>query len=162
MDTKRKLALGLSLAVILAMVITTLALADVIDGDTVASGIPTANLGTVSPGAILTPQVTFQLDCTGNKHVDNGQTVNLTFSLAGSTVPAGGSLSATNASIGPIPSAWPDDTTGSPNCGSAAPLNDNGNSIATITAPTAPGTYTYVVHYPNSLSPAGDNDPSSI
>jgi hypothetical protein len=162
---KRKLLSALNLAVIFSLLITSLALADVIDGDTVASGTASANLGTVSPGAVLTPQVTFELDCFSNRHVDNGQTVSLAFSLAGSTVPAGGSLSATDTAIGPIPPSWPDDAlSGGPNCGSPAPasIQDNGNSTVTITAPVAPGMYTYVVRYTNSLSPAGNLDPSSI
>jgi len=128
----------MTLAVVMSMLFTSLALADLVDGDTVLSGTSSANLGTVAPGTILTPQVTFQLLCNGNKHVDIGQTVNLTFSLAGSTVPAG-SLSASNASIGTIPVAWPDDATGPDNCGGTAPLNDNGNSTVTITAPSSPG-----------------------
>src|SRR4029450_18316 len=66
-------------------------------------------LGTVSPGATLTPQVSFELQCGGNQHVDNGQSVSLTYNVGGSTIPAGGSLSASTATIGPVPAAWPDD-----------------------------------------------------
>ena len=166
---KNKFSIAMSLAVILAMLLTSFALADVIDGDTVASGTATADLGIVSPGAVLQPEVTFQLLCTNNKHVDDPQSVILTFSLPGSTVPAGGSLSATNTSIGNtsgldlgVPSSWPDDASGAPNCGSTAALNDNGNSTVTITAPMVEGPYTYIVHYTNSLSSAGSNDSASI
>jgi len=151
----------MTLAVVMAMLFTSLALADLVDGDTVISGTSSANLGTVAPGTILTQDVTFQLLCNSNKHVDVGQTVNLTFSLAGSTVPAG-SLSASNASIGAIPGAWPDDATGPDNCGGTAPLNDNGNSTVTITAPSAPGPYTYVVKYNVSISPSQSDDPNDI
>lgn len=135
------------------------------DGDFVTPGNQTSvDLGNVAPGAVLTTYVSFQLVCTGNKHVDNGQTVNITFFLGGSTVPTGGSLSATNASIGPIPAAWPDDTTGPSNCGtpSPTPLEDNGDSTVTITAPSAAGPYTYKVRYNHSLTPAGSNDAASI
>jgi hypothetical protein len=122
------------------------AYADVIapDADLVAVGNQTSrNLGTVAPGATLTPQVTFELQCAGNQHVDNGQSVSLTFNSGGSTVPAGGSLNATNATIGPVPASWPDDANG---CGSPAPspIQDNGNSTVSITAPTAPGSYAFV------------------
>src|SRR5262245_38952412 len=79
--------------------VSAVALADEVvpDGDIVASGNQsTVNLGTVSPGATLTPQVSFTLVCSSKQHVDQGQTATIAFSLSGSTVPAGGSLSATN------------------------------------------------------------------
>src|ERR1051325_4422704 len=98
---KNKFSIAMSLAVILAMLLTSLALADQInpDADTlVANNQATKDLGTVAPNAIINTPVSFVLECNGNKHVDNGQTVHLAFTLAGSTVPAGGSLSATNAS----------------------------------------------------------------
>lgn len=141
--------------------------ADVInpDGDTVApANQGTVNLGNVSPGASLSPAASFQLACSNNKHVDSGQTANLSYDAGASTVPAGGSLNATSASIGAIPVAWPDDATGSPNCGSTppTPLDDNGNSTVSITAPMVPGPYTYVVAYSTQLSPAGSNDPASV
>jgi len=124
------------------------------------------DLGVVSPGAVITKGVSFQLQCAGKGHVDDAQTVAVTFNLAGSTVPTGGFLSATDSSIGAIPATWPDDTTGggSTNCPSTPPvLDDNGNSTVTITAPTTPGgPYTYLVDYDSSLSPAGNNDSSAI
>ena len=112
------------------------ALADQItpDGDIVTVGDQsTVNLGTVTPGQVLTPKTSFKLKCNGNNHANNGQTVSLTFSLAGSTVPSGGSLSAGNASIGPIPASWADDGSQCPGTGSVpgsplAPIGDNGNS----------------------------------
>jgi hypothetical protein len=160
---KNKFSMAMSLAVMVAMLFTSLALADTIqsDGDTVTPAMQTTvNLGTVAPGANLTPKVSFQLSCDGNKHVDNGQTVNLSYNAGGSTIPAGGSLSATVASIGSIPVSWPDD--GSNVCTGILPLGDNGDSTVTITAPTAGGTYSFVVAYSAALNPAGTNDPASI
>src|SRR5215510_4182683 len=132
---KNKFSIAMTLALILAILLTSLALADdvVVDGDIVApSNQSTVNLGTVGPGAVVGTQVSFTLTCSNKQHVDNGQTLSLTFDLPGSTVPAGGALSAGNASIGPIPASWPDDTTGggTTNCGSPAPTprDDNGNS----------------------------------
>jgi hypothetical protein len=150
---KNKFSIAMSLAVILAMLLTSLALADQInpDADTlVANNQATKDLGTVAPNAIINTPVSFVLECNGNKHVDNGQTVHLAFTLAGSTVPAGGSLSATNASIGPIPAGWPDDGN---NCPTPAPtpITDNGDSTAMITAPSTPGTYSYVVAFSRDI-----------
>jgi hypothetical protein len=138
-------ACGLILAALLAIPIG-IALADVInpDGDTVASGNQTTvNLGyTNTPGQPITPapRASFQLQCTGNTHVQPGQTISLTYSSAGSTIPSGGSLSATNTSIGPVPNPWPPGG----GCGGAV-LDDNGDSTVTITPPSQDGSYTFVV-----------------
>ncbi len=160
---KNKFSIATSLAVMLAMLLTSLALADTIqsDGDIVTPASQTTiNLGTVAPGATLTPKVSFQLSCAGNKHVDNGQSVTLTYSAGNSSIPAGGTLSATTASIGTVPTTWPDD--GNNNCTGFLPINDNGDSTVTIVAPTAGGTYNFVVAYSAALNPGGDDDPSSI
>lgn len=162
---KHKLFSALSLAVIVAMVVTSLALADDVipDGDIVTAGNQsTVNLGTVAPGATLTPKVSFTLSCSGNKHVDNSQTVTISYSISGSNWPPGGSIGgATTSSIGAIPSAWPDDGSNCPGT-PPSPLGDNGDSTVTLTAPTTPGTYTYKVNFSVSLSPAGGNDSSSV
>jgi hypothetical protein len=164
-NKKRRRRHLVQLAAVTAFVVVGVASADTVtaDGDTVTAGDQAlVNLGLVGPGAELTPQTSFLLTCTGKSHPDFGQTLSLTFSLAGSTVPTGGSLSATNASIGSIPSDWPDDTTGggSTNCPSspAVPtLADNGNSTVTITAPTTSGTYDYVVRWDFALAPPDPN-----
>src|SRR4029450_737704 len=64
-------------------------------------------------------------------------------------------LSATSAPIGPIPTAWPDDSN---TCGASppSPLQDNGNSTVTITAPTAPGTYNFVPKWNVSAPESSD------
>ncbi len=165
---KSKVSIAISIALLLTMIVSAVALADTLtsDGDLVTPDNQTSiDLGVVSPGAVITRYISFQLVCDGKNHVDNGQTVNLPFNSSGSTIPVGGNLSATNSSIGPIPASWPDDTSGggSTNCPSPTPLyDDNGNSTVTITAPAVVGTYTYVAKYQNNLSPAGSNDPQSI
>ena len=126
------------------------------DADVVAVGNQASrNLGVVSAGATLTPPVSFELQCGGNQHVDNGGSVTLAYSSSGSTVPSGGSLSATSATIGPIPATWPDDSN---TCGASppSPLQDNGNSTVTITAPTAPGTYTFIPKWNVSAPESSD------
>ena len=161
---KHKLFLGLALAMVIMLAFTSLVLADDIipDADIVVPGDNTSvSLGSVAPGAILTPKVSFKLACSGNKHVDNGQTVNLSYTSSGSTIPAGGSLSVDPTSIGAIPSAWPDDGNNCPPT-PPAPLPDNGDSTVKITAPTAAGFYTYKIKYAVSLSPAGGNDSASV
>ena len=157
------------MACMLALVAATIAFADVIvsDGDVVVSGVQgTVNLGDVVPGAVLTQKVSFSLMCSGNKHVDNGQIVSLKFNdgnAGGSTFPGGGTLSATDTSIGSIPSAWPEDGQGNSSCPSPDPtLADNGDSTVTIVAPSTAGVYSYIVKYAVEISPAGNDDPASV
>jgi hypothetical protein len=162
---KHKFSVSLTLALVLAMLVTSLVVADdvVTDGDIVNTGNqPSVNLGTVAPGATLTPKVSFTLTCSGNKHVDDAQTATMTYSSSGSNAPAGGSIDdATTATIGAVSSAWPDDGS---NCPSTppVPLADNGDSTVTLTAPTTPGTYTYKINYGVALSPPGGNDSASV
>ena len=165
---KQKVLFSLTLALVMAMLFTVAVLADtvVLDGDIVTAGNQSSvNLGNVAPGATLNQEISFTLVCDSKQHVDSGQTVSLMASAQ--NVPAGGSLNATEASIGAIPSSWPDDLNsggGSTNCGSIppSPLTDNGNSMVTIIAPLSPGSYAYVVRYSFGLSPAGANDNNAI
>src|SRR4029453_2650565 len=73
----------------------------VTDGDIVNAGNQDpVFLGYVAPGATLTPQVSFTLECQSNFHVDDAQSITLTFQPVGpggSSAPVGGSLTATNA-----------------------------------------------------------------
>jgi hypothetical protein len=135
------------------------------DGDIVTAGDQAlVNLGTVAPGAVLTPKTSFRLICDSKNHVDQGQTVTMTYSGSSSVIPAG-SMTATNASIGPIPASWPDDTSGggSTNCTNPLPTQgDNGDATVTITAPTSPGTYTFSPRWTFSLSPAGAGDSNAV
>jgi lipopolysaccharide export system protein LptA len=135
------------------------------DGDTLSTGNnTTVALGTVSPGTTLHPTVRFFLSCAGNKHVDSGQTVTLSYAAGGSTVAAGGTLNASSGSIGPIPASWVDDGTSCPSP-DPSPLSSGSlgsDSTVTITAPSAPGSYSYTVAYSAGLTPAGASDPSSV
>ena len=153
---KLKFANALSLALIMAMLFTSIGLADQVNSDAdvvLANNQSSKDLGNVAPGAILTPKVSFALQCqSASNHVDNGATVNISFlpvGPGGSSVPAGGSLTATGASVGPIQPAWPDDGTA---CGPTSPMGDNGDSTVTITAPNAAGSYTYTVKYSYATS----------
>ena len=143
---KNKFSIAMSLAVMVAMLVTSLALADVVTSDVVATtGNQTfVDLGNVPPGQVITSATSFQLVCNGNNHADQGNTVNVQFF----SVNPAGNLTATNTTIGPIPANWADDATGPDNCPSPAPvLDDNGDSAVTITAPNTAGTYDYVVTY---------------
>jgi hypothetical protein len=157
-----------ALAAALAVAAVSWADSVVPDGDLVTVGDQgSVSLGTVTPGQVITKSVSFKLVCDGKNHVDSGQSFSLTFSLAQSTVPSGGSLSATNSSIGPVPSAWPDDTTGSgsTNCGSPlpSPIPDNGDSTVTITAPPTSGSKTYTVRWNHgALTPVGSGDTNAV
>jgi hypothetical protein len=144
--TRLSLVLG---TIVAALLFGAIAYADVVqpDADFVTVGNQSSlNLGTVPPGATLTPQVSFELQCGGNQHVDDGLSVSLTYNSGGSTIPPGGSMSASTATIGPVPAAWPDDQG---QCSNPAPaaLQDNGNSTVTITAPTTPGNYSFVAKW---------------
>jgi hypothetical protein len=137
------------------------ALADQInaDGDIVApNNQTTVNLGDVDPGQTLAPEVSFQLNCNSQQHANPGGTISLNYSAAGSTIPAGGSLNATNASI-LVPSTWPVDNTGS--CTGVANVNDTGNSKVTITAPKSPGAKSFVVTY-DIVAPTDANGSTGI
>jgi len=161
---KNKFSIAMTLAVILAMLVTSLALADTItpDADVITGGDQASyDLGNVAPGATLTPKASFKLVCAGNRHVDNGQLAVLSYTSSGSTVPAGGSLGASTATIGAIPVAWPDDGSTCP-ASPPSPIGDNGDSTVSIIAPSTPGTYTFIARFAVALSPAGANDPSSI
>ncbi|MCI0344268.1 MAG: HYR domain-containing protein [Chloroflexi bacterium] len=143
------------------------ALADVVPPDAVeVEGVQNlVDLGTAAPGEVLTASVSFELVCSGLRHADPGQTVLL---AQGTTVvpdPAlGGSISATGATIGPVPATWPSDLSGANGCPSPAPrLAGNEASVVTIVAPTVPGDdYELTIFFDKALTPAGVNDASSV
>jgi hypothetical protein len=157
-------------AILVATAVAAVGWADTIasDADLVTSGNQTSKaLGTVSPGGTLTTAVSFELQCAGNKHVDQNQSVTLARSSATIDAVAVGTsdVAATTVTIGPIPASWPDDPTPSGTAcpsPSPAPIQDNGNSTVTIKAPTTAGAHTATVTYGNALSPAGSQDASSI
>lgn len=133
------------------------------DGDLVSAGNQNViDLGTVSPGAVLHASVGFSLVCSGLRHADPGQTV--TMSVISDTVPLGGAVAATDATVGPVPPTWTDDTAGMIGCPDPAPvLAGTSPSDVTLTVPTTPGTdLAFTLTYGKTLSPAGVADASSI
>lgn len=145
------------------------ALADFVppDADQVTDGAQSVvDLGAVAPGAVLHPTVRFELVCSGFRHGDPGQLVLLHQGMTVVPDPDlfGGSISATDATIGPIPDTWANDTHGSISCPAPiAHLAGNEASTMTIVAPFAPGTdYELTLFFDKSLSPPGVNDLSSV
>jgi HYR domain-containing protein len=142
------------------------ALADFVplDADHINAGV--VDLGAVEPGAVLTETVRFELVCSGFRHADPGQTVLLHQGMTVVPDPDlfGGSISATDATIGPVPDTWANDTHGSVICPQPiARLAANESSTVTIVAPFAEGTdYELTVFFDKVLTPPGVNDASSV
>jgi len=152
------------------LAVPAVALADVIvaDGDTgdaVTTPQQTVELGTVAPGATVTKNASFTLQCNSAQHIEVGETLSLLFSSssdvfnsADNTVAASGSVSAVTTNTDPlkvafpaIPSTWPSD--GTNNCGTTPQtLNATDTASVTITAPTAPGTYFGTAQFNHSQS----------
>ena len=133
------------------------------DGDQVSAGIQTyVDLGSVAPGAAISRDVHLTLFCGGLRHVDPGQLVAV--SPVAVTVPgAGGSIVASDVTIGPIPSSWADDTAGPSGCSGPMQVVSDTPSHVTLVAPTTPGLdYAFVVEYGRTFTPAGVTDASSI
>jgi hypothetical protein len=148
-----------------ALLISGTVLADSItaDADPTLQGVQASvDLGTVAPGATIHRDVNLTLVCKDLYHVDPGQLV--TVFQSGSTVPAaGGSITATSATIGPVPTGWADDTGGISGCDSALQVTAASPSHVTIVAPTTPGAgYGFTAIFDRSLSPAGVSDPRSV
>ncbi|MDP9397075.1 MAG: PxKF domain-containing protein [Actinomycetota bacterium] len=117
-------------------------------------------LGSFAPGEtrVLSGSegVSFVLRCSGNKHVEGDQRLTMQLSAAHSTVPAGGSLSATDSTLASLPEGWPADNNPCP-AGSSS-VGDTGNSAVTITAPRAAGSYSYTAKYQATFDPAKTDD----
>lgn len=163
--TGRLIRRSTALAVATTLLFSTAALADTVaaDGDFVTIGDQNlVDLGTVAPGATINRDVTFTLVCAGLRHADPGQIV--TVSPISVTVPlAGGSASATDGTIGPVPDTWVSDAAGIVGCPSDLRLAGATPSRVTIVAPiTAGQDYAFTVLYGKSLAPAGVADSSSV
>jgi hypothetical protein len=153
-----------ALAAVTTLVFSGAVLADSVaaDGD-VASGVQTfVDLGTVAPGATVSRDVAMTLFCSGLRHVDPGQVVNLSQSEV--TVPVeGGSITATSTTVGPVPATWANDTAGVSGCSGPMHVDASLPSHVTIVAPTTPGLdYGFSVSYGRTLTPAGVSDGSSV
>lgn len=153
-----------TLAAATALLASGIAMADVVgaDGDQVTAGVQTfVDLGSVAPGETVHHDVDMVLTCTGLRHVDPGQVVNVW--QAEVTEPAlGGSISATSTTVGPVPPGWANDAGGSVGCTSPMQVTSAVPSQVTIVAPPVPGLdYELSVTYGRTLSPAGVSDGSS-
>ena len=106
------------------------------DGDAVTAGNQTMiDLGSASPGELVTRSVSFRLTCAGMSHAAPDDVI--TLDLGGVTVPLGGDATATSTTIGPVPADW---TAQGEGCPSPAPVvASNGPSTVTLTMPTTPG-----------------------
>jgi hypothetical protein len=158
----RVLARSLASGLAAVMAMAAIAFADTVagDADQLTAGAQNSRyLGEVGPGAVIQVPIDFRLTCKGLSHVDPGQSVLL--SVSSTTVPEGGSATATDGVVGPVPSTWADDTGGSTSCPFPAPtaLTASTPSVATLVAPITPGgPYDYSFMFDRTLSPAGVND----
>jgi hypothetical protein len=161
---RRPLRRATALALAGVLVLAGSAFADQLlaDGDLVNGGIQgTKPLGTFAPGALVTTDVEFTLNCVGLNHVDLGQTVEIGWSGVG-IVPADGAIvSVTSASIGPIGDGWAADSQGCPD--PAPAITGSTRSHVTLRAPTAVGNaYMYTIMFDRSLAPGGNADGSAF
>ena len=107
--SSRPLHRAMALAIAGLFVFAGVASADNARADGDAVGLQSIiDVGPVAPGAIVPVNVNFELVCASSNHVDVGQTVNLAFAVQ-SAAPGGAVVSATNATIGPVPAGWPAD-----------------------------------------------------
>lgn len=159
--SRRPLVRAAALASALVIALAGMAAADTVRGDAdvaLAGTQSGVDLGEVAPGASVAADVGFTLTCKGLAHADRGQTV--TFTATSSTIPLDGSAGATPGAVGPVPGTWPADGEGcpypAPVLGAATP------SRVTVTAPTAPGRYTFTIFYGFALAPAGLDDAGAL
>ena len=129
-------ALGAALATVIVMSVAAYADTVPADGDAVTPGSQTlVDLGSASPGQVITVPVSFQLTCAGLTHASPGSTI--TLELGSASIPTGGDASATSATIGPVPDDW---TASGEGCPSPAPtLAGTDPSIVTLTMPATAG-----------------------
>ena len=161
-DRRVRGALILALTGVLAF--AGVASADIVlgDGDAVEPGTQTfVDLGEFAPSAIVTVPVTFDIVCSTVRHVDPGQTVNLTWSGGSASGPGAAILSVTSASVGPVPAGWTADGTG---CDDPAPVfQGTVASTVRLRAPSVPNVgYIYTITWSRSISPVGGDDARAI
>ncbi len=139
---QRMIRRALTAALAAALLTTLAAYADTVpaDGDAVTPGNQTTiDLGNRSPGQVVTWPVSFRLTCAGLSHATPGATV--TLDLTSTTVPGDGTVTATSATIGPVPADW---TAASQGCPTPAPtIVSNDPSVVTLTMPTTSGPGTF-------------------
>ena len=143
---RRSAAIGVALSLSIAGA----ASADTVsaDADLLRASVQTfVDLGTATPGSTIHVDVGFVLFCRNLSHVDPGVTLSIT--PGGSPqAPAGGSISATATSLGPVPDDWPAD--GQP-CVDDPELAGTQPSHVTIVVPPLGGqTYQYSMGFGRS------------
>jgi hypothetical protein len=154
-------AMALSLGALLAFAGGAAADTAKADGDVLTPDIIDAApyLTPFAPGEVRSIDVRIVLTCTGFSHMDPGQTI--TAGIDSATAPDDGAISATDATVGPVPAAWPADGTACPL--TAATFSEGTPSVVTLRAPTTPGTgYKFSLQYHRSFDPFGLNDPLAI
>jgi hypothetical protein len=122
------------------------------DGDTVATGVQNPIDRHVAPGEVIEFDVGFTLECSGTKHVNSNQFVILTFSAL---APSGGDATGTDTVIAPPGGNWPADSSDCTNA--PAPIEAQPSHV-TLTAPTAPGVYGYLLMWSRTLNPGAVGD----
>ena len=143
---RRSAAIGVALSLSIAGA----ASADTVsaDADLLRASVQTfIDLGTATPGSTIHVDVGFVLFCRNLSHVDPGASLSIT--PGGSPqAPAGGSISATATSLGPVPDDWPAD--GQP-CVDDPELAGTQPSHVTIVVPPLGGqTYQYSMGFGRS------------
>ncbi|HEV8490028.1 MAG TPA: HYR domain-containing protein [Candidatus Limnocylindrales bacterium] len=136
-------------AAALLLIGAAVAYADVInaDADRISPSAQTmVDLGTVGPGATVTYNIYFLLECRNTTHAVPGSTITLT---PQNPSPApGGTISATATTIGPVPADWPGP---GESCVGDPLLQSTTASTVTIVAPTVMDTgYIYRIEYGKS------------
>lgn len=140
---KGKFSSALSLALIVAMLVTSLALADQVgvDNDVVSPGNQSSVSLTVAPGATVTTNAQLVINYLGNSHLVAGS--GLVLQVGTNDLPTGYSVTEVFTSV---PNPW----------NSSVNLFVAGISSITFTAPTTPNTYVYTVKWDDKTKTCTD------
>src|SRR5215211_3186672 len=106
---KNKFSIAMSLAVVLAMLLTSLALADnfSIDSDVFSTGNQNIVYLSAAPGATVNTSAQIVVDWQGQQHLQPGSTVSFSVNSSQTTLPSGYSVDSFSATV---PSNWNDTT----------------------------------------------------
>jgi hypothetical protein len=151
-------AVGLSLGVLLLFAGT--AAADSVQADNVTPVVNGSHfLGDVTPGGIVSADVSFLVVCAGLQHIDANQSVVLTGD--GGNEPSDGAIvSVSTVTLTKLSIPWGPDSQG---CPDPVPSYAGGVlSHVVLRAPTTTGTHTFAVQWTRSLTPEGVNDANAF
>ena len=154
-------ALALSLGALLALAGTAAADTVLADGDALTTTVEgTKHLGDVAPGAAVSADVRFVINCAGLNHIDANQSIVVSWSGGGTVPDDGAVVSVTTATLAPLTTTWAADAEG---CDFPAPTQDGGAlSRVTLRAPSTVGTHTFTIVWDRALQPGGNNDGSAL